>query len=489
MNREKFGSRLGFILVSAGCAIGLGNVWKFPYMAGQYGGAAFILVYLLFLAILGLPILNCEFSVGRASQKSIASSFHVLEPKGTSWHRMSWLGMAGNYLLMMFYAMVAGWMVYYCYRLFSGEFVLAGAEQIEAGFLNMHGEPLTMYFWTLVVIILSFGVCSLGLQSGVEKVSKTMMICLLVLMVILAVRSVMMPGAMEGVKFYLIPDFNRMVEAGIGNVVFGAMSQAFFTLSIGMGGMAIFGSYLDKSRSLVNESIYIVLLDTFVAFTAGLIIIPACFSYGVEPGAGPGLVFLTLPNIFADMMGGRIWGGLFFLFMSFACLTTVVGVFENILAFAMDLLGWSRKKAVIVNILALALLVLPCILGFNVLAGFQPLGEGSNIMDLEDFLISSNIMPLGAVVYLLFCVRSNGWGWNNFYREASAGDGIGFPNNNGIRFYLNYILPLLIVVVYLKGYYDKFAPQGPVMLTIWMVIAFLFLAFIGSMIFKKPSQK
>lgn len=487
MNREKFGSRLGFILVSAGCAIGLGNVWKFPYMAGQYGGAAFILVYLLFLVILGLPILNCEFSVGRASQKSIASSFHTLEPKGTSWHRMGWLGMAGNYLLMMFYAMVAGWMVYYCYRMFSGEFITASAAQIEAGFLDMHGKPMTMYFWTLLVIFISFGVCSIGLQSGVEKVSKIMMICLLGLMMLLAVRSVLMPGAMEGVKFYLIPDFHRMAEAGIGNVVFGAMSQAFFTLSIGMGGMAIFGSYLDKSRSLVNESIYIVLLDTFVALMAGLIVIPACFSFGVEPGAGPGLVFMTLPNIFADMAGGRIWGGLFFLFMSFACFSTVIGVFENLLAFSMDLLQWSRKKAVAVNIVALSILVLPCILGFNVLSGIQPLGAGSNIMDLEDFLISSNIMPLGAVIYLMFCTRQNGWGWDNFLKEASTGAGMAFPKN--IRFYMTWVLPALIVVIYLKGYYDKFAPQGPVMLTIWMVIAFLFLAFIASIVFRKPEQK
>lgn len=489
MNREKFGSRLGFILVSAGCAIGLGNVWKFPYMAGQYGGAAFILVYLLFLVILGLPILNCEFSVGRASQKSIASSFRALEPEGTSWHRMGWLGMAGNYLLMMFYAMVAGWMVYYCYRMFTGEFVMASVAQIEDGFFGMHAEPLTMYFWTLLVIVVSFGVCSLGLQTGVEKVSKTMMICLLALMVVLAVRSVMMPGALEGVKFYLIPDFNRMMEAGIGNVVFGAMSQAFFTLSIGMGGMAIFGSYLDKSRSLVNESIYIILLDTFVALMAGMIIIPACFSFGVEPGAGPGLVFMTLPNIFADMTAGNIWGGLFFLFMSFACLTTVVGVFENILAFAMDLLGWSRKKAVAVNIVALSLLVLPCILGFSVWSGFQPLGAGSNIMDLEDFLISNNIMPLGALIYLLFCVGKNGWGWDNFHKEVSSGNGFTFPKGGAIRFYLNWVLPIIIVSVYLKGYYDKFAPQGPVMLTVWMIIAFLFLAFVGSIVFKKPKQK
>lgn len=487
MNREQFGSRLGFILVSAGCAVGLGNVWKFPYMAGKFGGAAFILVYLLFLLILGLPIMVCEFGVGRASRKSIASSYKVLEPQGTVWHRMGWIGMAGNYLLVMFYAMVGGWMMYYCYRMISGEFVQASAEQITLGFEGMLAQPMTLFFWTFLVIVLSFSICNIGLQSGVEKVTKVMMICLLSLMVVLAFRSVTLDGAMEGVEFYLIPDFNRMMEAGIGNVIFGAMSQAFFTLSVGMGGMAIFGSYLDKRRSLAGEAIYIVLLDTFVALMAGLIIIPACFSFGIEPGAGPGLVFLTLPNVFSQMLGGQFWGALFFLFLSFAALTTVIGVFENILSFAMDLMGWSRKKAVIINIIALSVLCLPCILGFNVLAGFQPLGPNTNIMDLEDFLVSSNIMPLGAVIYLMFCTKRNGWGWDNFIAEANAGEGVSFPRK--MRFYMTYILPWIIVIIYLKGYYDLFSPQGPMMLAIWMVIAALFLAFVGSIIFKKPKMK
>ncbi len=487
MNREQFGSRLGFILVSAGCAVGLGNVWKFPYMAGKFGGAAFILVYLLFLLILGLPIMVCEFGVGRASRKSIASSYKVLEPQGTVWHRMGWIGMAGNYLLVMFYAMVGGWMMYYCYRMISGEFVQASAEQITMGFEGMLAQPMTLFFWTFLVIVLSFGICNIGLQSGVEKVTKVMMICLLSLMVVLAFRSVTLDGAMEGVEFYLIPDFNRMMEAGIGNVIFGAMSQAFFTLSVGMGGMAIFGSYLDKRRSLAGEAIYIVLLDTFVALMAGLIIIPACFSFGIEPGAGPGLVFLTLPNVFSQMLGGQFWGALFFLFLSFAALTTVIGVFENILSFAMDLMGWSRKKAVIINIIALSVLCLPCILGFNVLVGFQPLGPNTNIMDLEDFLVSSNIMPLGAVIYLMFCTKRNGWGWDNFIAEANAGEGVSFPRK--MRFYMTYILPWIIVIIYLKGYYDLFSPQGPMMLATWMVIAALFLAFVGSIIFKKPKMK
>lgn len=317
MKREKFGSRLGFILVSAGCAIGLGNVWKFPYMAGQYGGAAFILIYLLFLVILGMPIIVCEFSVGRASQKSIAASYNVLEPEGSRWHYTRWFAIAGNYLLVMFYSMVGGWMLYYCFRMAKGEFTGITTETVTEKYQSMLQSPGTLLFWTILVILISFGICSIGLQKGVEKIMKTTMLCLLAIMVVLAVRSVTLPGASEGLKFYLIPDFKRVIDNGLGNVVFGAMSQAFFTLSIGMGGMAIFGSYLDKSRSLTGESLSIVLLDTFVALTAGLIVFPACFAFDVEPGAGPGLVFITLPNIFTQMPGGRFWGALFFLFLFF----------------------------------------------------------------------------------------------------------------------------------------------------------------------------
>ena len=487
MKRETFGSRLGFILVSAGCAIGLGNVWKFPYMAGEFGGAAFILVYLLFLLILGLPIMVCEFSVGRASRKSIATSHRELEPEGTTWHRMGWIGAIGNYLLVMFYAMVGGWMMYYCFRLFRGEFVGATAAEVETGFNTMLAEPGTLFFWTFLIIAISFGICSIGLRSGVEKVTKIMMVCLLSLMVVLAVRAVTLPGAMEGVEFYLVPDFQKMWDIGIGNVIFGAMSQAFFTLSVGMGGMAIFGSYLERDRSLAGESIHIVILDTFVALTAGLIVIPSCFAYGIEPGAGPGLVFLALPTVFSQMFGGQFWGGMFFLFLSFAALTTVVGVFENILSFAMDLFGWSRKKAVAINLVALSVLCLPCILGFNVLADIQPLGPGKNIMDLEDFLVSSNIMPLGAMVYLMFCTRNNGWGWDKFIAEANAGSGVQFPTK--MKFYMTHILPWIIVIIYLKGYYDLFSPQGSTMLITWMVVAVVFLAFTASIVFKKPADK
>lgn len=489
MEREKFGSRLGFILVSAGCAIGLGNVWKFPYMCGQYGGAAFILIYLLFLAILGFPIMVCEFSVGRASQKSCATSFKVLEPEGTRWHEYSYIGMAGNYLLMMFYATVAGWMLYYFWRSLSGEFTATplSTEQISDKFNDLLQSPATLTFWMILSVILAFGICSLGVQKGVEKVTKIMMLLLLGLIVILAIHSILLPGAGEGIRFYLVPDFHNMLEKGIGNVIFGAMSQAFFTLSIGMGSMAIFGSYLDKSRSLTGEALNITILDTFVALMAGLIIIPACFAYGIEPDAGPSLIFITLPNIFNQMTGGRIWGSLFFLFLSFAALSTVIAVFENIISFAIDLWRWSRKKAVIVNILAIIILSMPCVLGYNLLSGFHPLGSGTTIMDLEDFLISSNVLPLGSLVYVMFCTTRYGWGFRNFLTEADSGNGLRFPHQ--LRWHMTYIIPAVVVFIYLKGYYDLFAPQGLSYLIPWMCIAVIFLLFIFSLARCKNNTK
>ena len=461
-------------MVSAGCAVGLGNVWKFPYMCGRYGGAAFILIYLL-----GLPIMVCEFSVGRSSQKSCASSFKELEPPGSRWHNYSYLGIGGNYLLMMFYTVVAGWMLYYCCRSLMGEFTSQAltVDEVAAKFGEMTGSPVTLIFWMIIAVVISFGICSLGVQKGVEKVTKVMMICLLALIVVLAVHSVTLPGAGEGVRFYLIPDFGRMMEQGLGNVVFGAMSQAFFTLSIGIGALAIFGSYLDKDRSLTGETVSIALLDTIVALMAGLIIIPACFSYGIEPGAGPSLIFITLPNIFNQMAGGRIWGTLFFLFLSFAALSTVVAVFENIISFAMDLWGWERKKAVLVNIVLLIVLSLPCALGFNLLSGIQPLGPGTGIMDLEDFLVSNNILPLGSLVYLLFCTTRYGWGWDSFIQEANAGKGMRFPAV--MRCYMTYILPVIVLLIYLKGYWDMFAGQGMGYLVPWMAAAVIFVAFIG----------
>ena len=488
MKRENFGSRLGFILVSAGCAIGLGNVWKFPYMAGQYGGAAFILIYLLFLVILGLPIIVCEFSVGRASQKSIATSYNVLEPKGTRWHFTRWFAIAGNYLLVMFYSMVGGWMLYYCFRMAKGEFAGIDSTVVSAKYDSMLESPVTLTFWTILVILLAFWICSIGLQKGVEKIMKITMLCLLAIMVVLAIRSVTLPGAAEGLRFYLIPDFGKVLENGVGNVIFGAMSQAFFTLSIGMGGMAIFGSYLDKSRSLTGESLSILLLDTCVALTAGLIVFPACFSFNVQPDAGPSLLFITLPNVFNNMAGGRIWGTCFFIFMSFAALSTIIAVFENIISFYMDMGGWSRKKAVIFNIVLIIALSLPAVLGFNLLSGFQPMGAGSSVMDLEDFLVSYNLLPLGSMIFVLFCVKKNGWGWENFRKEAN--DGKGLKISNKLQFYMTYILPAIIVIVYLKGYYDTFAKMGPKVLAGWMTFAAVLLAIIfGLSSVKKKTKK
>lgn len=476
MKRESFNSRIGFILVSAGCAIGLGNVWKFPYMCGTYGGAAFILIYLLFLAILGIPVLLCEFAVGRGSRQSIATSYRVLSPPGTKWKNLGFLGMAGSYILMMFYTMVGGWMMYYCFKSLRGDFVGATPSDISADFDLMLGNIPVMIFWTVLSCIIGFTVCALGLKNGIEKVSKVMMSALLIIMVVLAIHSVTMPGASEGIRFYLLPDFNKMMDTGIGNVVFAALSQAFFTLSIGVGSMQIFGSYLDKKRSLLSEAASITALDTFVALVAGLVVIPACFSFGIQPDAGPRLVFITLPNIFAQMPGGRIWSSLFFLFLTFAALSTIIAVFENLVAFNIDRKGFSRKKSVAVCTVLMIILSMPCVLGFNVLSGIQPLGEGSTIMDLEDFIVSNNLLPLGSLAYVLFCSRKNGWGWDNFIAEVNEGSGKKFPRQ--LRPYISYCIPLIIIAIYLKGYYDMFSNRSPVTFWCWMIFGVILLGFI-----------
>lgn len=452
--REQFSSRLGFLLISAGCAIGLGNVWRFPYVTGQNGGAAFVLIYLLFLVVLGIPIMVMEYSVGRASRKSAAASFRALEPAGSKWHLFSYFAMAGNYLLMMFYTTIGGWMLAYFIKILRGEFTGLSAEEVGGVFSALTAQPLTMTFWMVLAVLIGFGVCSLGLQKGVEKITKVMMTCLLLIMGVLVVRAVTLPGAAEGLKFYLLPDFSRVAEQGVSNVIFSAMGQAFFTLSIGIGSMAIFGSYIGRDRSLLGESVSVAALDTAVALVAGLIIFPSCFAFGVNPGEGPGLVFVTLPNVFNTMAGGRIWGALFFLFLSFAALSTIIAVFENIVSFGMDLWGWSRKKTVLVNIFAVILLSLPCVLGFNVLSSFHPLGGTSNILDLEDFLVSNNLLPLGSLVYLLFCVTRYGWGWDNFIEEANAGKGMKFPRR--IRGYLTFVLPLIVLFIFVQGYVTKF---------------------------------
>jgi len=452
--REKFSSRLGFILISAGCAIGIGNVWRFPYITGQYGGAAFVLIYLVFLLILGLPIMVMEFSVGRASQRSAAKSFHILEPKGTKWHLYSYGAMLGNYLLMMFYTTVGGWMLAYFVKTAKGTFTGLTPSAVEGVFSDMLANPVEMTIWMVITTVLGFGICSMGFQKGVERITKIMMVCLLGIMILLCIKSLTLPNASEGVKFYLLPDFERLKENGLAQGIYAAMGQAFFTLSLGIGALAIFGSYIGKDRSLTGEAIQIGILDTFVALTAGLIIFPACFSFGVDQTQGVGLVFVTLPNVFNQMAGGRFWGALFFIFMSFAALSTIIAVFENILNFSMELWSWSRKKAVLINGAAILILSMPCILGFNVWSGFQPFGPGSTIQDLEDFIISNNLLPLGSLVYLLFCVTRYGWGWKNFVAEADTGNGLKFPK--WARPYLTFVLPLIVLIIFVMGYYDKF---------------------------------
>ena len=454
MQREKFSSRLGFILISAGCAIGLGNVWRFPYIVGKYGGAAFVLLYLFFLLILGLPIVIAEFAVGRASQGSVAKSFDVLEPEGAKWHWYKWGAIAGNYLLMMFYTTIAGWMILYCVKMAKGDFAGLNAEAVQGEFVSLTQNPLLMTVCMIIIVVLCFTICACGLQNGVERITKVMMLCLLGLMIVLAVHSVFLKGGQEGIVFYLKPDFHRLVEAGLGEAVFAAMGQAFFTLSIGIGALAIFGSYIGKERRLTGEAISVTVLDTFVALMAGFIIFPACFAYGVEAGSGPSLIFITLPNVFNAMAGGRIWGFCFFLFMSFAAISTVVAVFENIMSFSMDMTGCSRKKAAICNGIAIVILSMPCILGFNILSGFEPLGAGSNILDLEDFIVSNNILPLGSLVYLLFCTTKYGWGFEKFSEEANTGEGIRLPK--AVRGYMTWILPLIVLLIFVQGYVSKF---------------------------------
>lgn len=454
MGREKFSSRLGFILISAGCAIGLGNVWRFPYIVGTYGGAAFVLIYLAFLLVLGLPIVIMEFAVGRASQKSAAKSFDVLEPKGTRWHWNKGIAIAGNYVLMMFYTTVAGWMILYFVKMVKGDFAGLDAAGVGNTFQVMLGNPGLMTVMMLFVVVAGFSVCALGLKNGVEKITKIMMISLLALMLILAINSIFMEGGEAGLEFYLKPDFGKIKEAGVGEAVFAALGQAFFTLSIGIGALAIFGSYIGKEKRLAGEAISVTLLDTFVAFMSGLIIFPACFAFDIPADQGPSLIFVTLPNVFIHMTGGRVWGSLFFLFMSFAAMSTVIAVFQNIISFATDLTGCTVKKAALWNMVLVFALSLPCVLGFNLWSGFMPLGPGTNVLDLEDFIVSNNLLPIGSLVYLLFCTSRYGWGFEKFLAEANEGTGLRFPRM--VRVYVTYILPLIVLGIFLQGYWSKF---------------------------------
>lgn len=454
MERERLGSRLGFILLSAGCAIGIGNVWKFPYMVGQNGGGAFVLVYLVCLVLIGVPVMTMEFAMGRASQKSSATMYKELEPKGSKWHWHGIVTLLGCYLLMMFYTTVSSWMLQYFVDTARGVFVGADKAGVEAIFAGMQADAKTTILYMLVVVLIGFGVCSFGVQKGLERITKIMMLALLGIMVVLAVNSIFMDGGKEGLSFYLLPDLDRMKDIGIGNVIVGAMNQAFFTLSLGMGAMAIFGSYIGKERALMGEAINVALLDTFVAFTSGLIIFPACFAFNVAPNSGPGLIFVTLPNIFNHMAGGRIWGSLFFVFMSFAALSTILAVFEQLLSCTMELFGWSRKKACLINGIALFVLSLPCILGFNVWKNFTPLGEGTNIMDLEDFLVSNILLPVGSLIFVLFCTIRYGWGWDKFMEEANEGKGLKVAK--WMRPYMTLVLPVIIIVIFLVGLWNFF---------------------------------
>lgn len=451
MKRESFGSRLGFILVSAGCAIGIGNVWRFPYVAGENGGSVFVLFYLLFLLCMGVPVLTMELAVGRTSKKSAVLGYKALEKPGSKWHIHGWFCVIGCYLLMMYYTTVSGWMFGYFVKFLTGTFEgLESSEAVSSVFSNMLANPLEMSFWMVLVVIAGFIVCSFGLQNGLERISKVMMSALLVLIVVLAVNSFLLPGGGEGLKFYLLPDFARAAEVGYGKVITAAMNQSFFTLSLGIGAMEIFGSYMSSDHTLAGESIRICILDTLVAFFSGLIIFPACFAFGVQPDAGPQLIFITLPNVFVHMNGGQIWGTLFFLFMTFASFTTIIAVFENLLTSCIDNFGWSRKKAVIFNLIFILIASMPCILGYNVLSDLHLIG-GRDVLDSEDFLVSNLLLPLGSLIYLLFCVTKWGWGFDNYIKEANTGSGFKMPGGKVMKFYLRFIVPIMILVILIQG--------------------------------------
>ena len=449
--RESFGSRLGFILVSAGCAIGIGNVWKFPYLAGENGGGLFVLFYFIFLLIMGVPVMSMELAIGRRSRKSGAEGFREIERKGSKWHIVGYTSIIGCYLLMMFYTSVAGWMISYFWKFLSGSFSSSmdksAVSSVFTGMLSSTSDSLV--FMTISVVI-GMGVCALGLKNGVEKITKVMMMGLLALIIILAIHSLTLPGAMEGLKFYLVPSIGTLKEKGVLSVVVAAMNQAFFTLSLGICAMEIFGTYMSKENTLFSEAFRISLLDTFVAVVSGLIIFPSCFSFSISPDAGPSLIFVTLPNVFINMKGGRVWGTLFFVFMSFAALSTVIAVFENIIASFMDNYKWSRKKSVVINFISILLLSLPCALENNLLKGVTILGN-KGVLDSWDFLVSNLLLPLGSIAIILFCVWRNGWGWNEYLKEANTGKGIKMPGSKAVKIYLGVVLLILVFTVMILG--------------------------------------
>lgn len=463
MEREKLGSRLGFILLSAGCAIGIGNVWKFPWMVGQNGGAAFVLVYLFFLVVMGVPVLTMEFALGRAAQASPTKMYQKLEKPGTKWHWHGIVALMGNVILMMFYTVVAGWMLQYFVKTVRGQFVGTSTDpnigtknsMVAKIFADMNSDATTLIIFTAIIVVVGFAICAIGLQNGIEKITKVMMILLIVLIVLLAVNSICLKGGAEGLKFYLMPSLENMKKAGIANVIVGAMNQSFFTLSLGIGSMAIFGSYIGRDRALMGEAVTVSILDTFVAFTSGLIIFPACSSFGVEPGAGPSLIFQTLPPVFDSLPWGRLWGALFFIFMTFAAFSTVIAVLENIIACIRDLTDWSRKKTSLICGIAIFILSIPCVLGFNAWSDIKPFGDGTNIMDLEDFIVSNLLLPLGSLIVIIFCVNKRyGWGWDNFGAEANEGKGI--KVKKWMRRYMTFVLPLMILSVFVIGLINFF---------------------------------
>ena len=451
--REKFATRLGFILISAGCAIGLGNVWRFPYITGEYGGAAFVVMYLVFLAIFGLPIMAMEFAAGRASKRSIARSYDELEPEGGKWHMFKWVAIGGTYLLMMFYTVVAGWMLAYIPKMATGQLSGLDAVGVEGAFNSMLANPGELIFWMLIACAIGFAVVALGLKNGVERITKVIMVGLLVLIGVLVIRSVTLDGAGAGLEFYLAPDFGKLFASPevFAEAAYAAMGQAFFTLSIGQGSMIIFGSYIGRDRSLLGEAVTIGALDTFIAIAAGLVVFHACFAFGVNPGSGPGLVFITLPSVFEQMWMGQLWGTLFFLFMACAAISTVIAVFEGIVSFGMDQWGWSRKKAVLINIIAIPILSLPAALGFNLWSGAEIAGIG-NIQSIEDFLVSSNILPIGSLVLVLFCTSRRGWGWKNFLAEVNAGTGLKFPGGKPMFYWMKFGVPVLVLIILVMGW-------------------------------------
>lgn len=453
--RERLGSRLGFILLSAGCAIGIGNVWKFPTITGQNGGGIFVLIYIAFLLIMGIPVMTMEFAMGRAAQKSPVRMYDELTPEKKMWRPHGYACLAGNVILMMFYTSVSAWMLQYFFFTATGKFEgMTSVSEVSGVFGEMLGNPWIMMAFVAVVVLIGFGVCAIGLQKGLERVTKWMMLALLGIMVILAIRSFTLDGASEGLKFYLVPSVDRLLEQGVFNVVVAAMNQAFFTLSLGIGSMAIFGSFIGKDRSLMGEGINVAILDTSVALMSGLIIFPACFTYDVEVTAGPSLIFQTLPHVFNNMWGGRVFGSMFFIFMCFAALSTVLAVFQNILSCTQELFGWERKQACLIDGVIMFALSVPCILGYNILSSFQPLGAGSAVLDLEDYIVSNILLPLGSLIIVLYCTNKKGWGWDNFIAEANTGKG--FKVRRWMRIYMKFVLPLIMAAILVIGVVSPF---------------------------------